>query len=838
MSVWVLLVAACAAVALFLQFRWNWYPLQYLYFLRFPLLLGAVLVLAPLSGCELTLDANRVALETRPFRNLFVLEWDGLLLVAFLAVLAAWTVAHAARWVYAHSQVRLSLPLRGYRKDGTPRNNVVLTDPAGARARHTIYALLALPLVATTVALSPGDPVTRLVMAAAGVGLAFLVREGSLRADRRGSVGPDRLLAAIGWMLERVGRMLSWLVHPAFLLAGLVRSGLAWVGRQPAYAALERWLVGRPWLGPRSRDTDGGYASDEESVASTERNLRRYLSMTFVVYLLFLGLLWPGFRAEPLVSLQDRVPALAYALLLLMLLAWVLSWFSLRLDKYRLPAELVLVLVASLVYGFADTDHTYAMEGERCASGVSDAQRLRPDAYLEAWSRGREGVPLVLVAASGGGIAASYWTATVLAGLDRAVPGFARSLSLVSATSGGALGALYYLAAYREPASGSGPLAPPGDAALDRAVCHAGRSSLGAMAWGIVYPDLVRLVFPPLAFGADRGRALERRWSQVLPEDARWLSDWRRAAREGWRPAVVLNATFTEAGSRFLLSPLDLSRPFDLDPDPKRERGGAGGEGPDDAGQGNGPAAPPDPPRWAARSLSELYPGADVPVVTAARLSATFPFVTPVARPETGSCEDRAFHVADGGYVDNLGVLTLVDFVERLLPALREQGRKVVVVEIRASNSNERAEPATGAGFRMETLGPAETLLAVRSSSQLERNELALRLLRANAPDVVHKESIVFENREDTPTSWHLSSDERRSIRRYWAAQRTHNREALEELAAALGAPLPPAAGAPDPTIEPCDTAQRAGPRGEPGAGNPTEAEGPLHSIRAAAAGR
>jgi len=50
----------------------------------------------------------------------------------------------------------------------------------------------------------------------------------------------------------------------------------------------------------------------------------------------------------------------------------------------------------------------------------------------------------------------------------------------------------------------------------------------------------------------------------------------------------------------------------------------------------------------------------DVTVATAARLSATFPYVTPA------SCSDQPGpqpHIVDSGYYDNYGMATLVELV-------------------------------------------------------------------------------------------------------------------------------------------------------------------------------
>jgi hypothetical protein len=101
---------------------------------------------------------------------------------------------------------------------------------------------------------------------------------------------------------------------------------------------------------------------------------------------------------------------------------------------------------------------------------------------------------------------------------------------------------------------------------------------------------------------------------------------------KGNKPAVVFNATIVETGERLLLATTD-SEPF-RQPTNKTS------------------------PGW--RDFTRLYPETDIPVATAARLSATFPFVTPAPRIRRGDVFADQYHLVDGGYYDNYGVATLI----------------------------------------------------------------------------------------------------------------------------------------------------------------------------------
>ena len=74
----------------------------------------------------------------------------------------------------------------------------------------------------------------------------------------------------------------------------------------------------------------------------------------------------------------------------------------------------------------------------------------------------------------------------------------------------------------------------------------------------------------------------------------------------------------------------------------------------------------------AAVELLEVFPDAHPRVSTAARLSATFPYVTPAARalpradlvPNSDAESLSTYHVVDGGYADNEGAVTSVDWMK------------------------------------------------------------------------------------------------------------------------------------------------------------------------------
>jgi Patatin-like phospholipase len=425
------------------------------------------------------------------------------------------------------------------------------------------------------------------------------------------------------------------------------------------------------------------------------------------------------------------VPTLADLLVFLMILCWGLSAITFILDYYRIPLLVPFLLIAVLSAHFHATDHYFHMFRARKSLYLSPALVIRA---------GKPGTKVIVVAASGGGIKAAGWTTRVLTGLEENNPRiFGDSVRLISAVSGGSVGAMYFVSEYD--ADGKG--LPSDTQTLENAVARSEASSLDDIAWGLVYPDFFR-VFLPIFKGLDRGKALEAALTRELPNRKHhlWspLADWREGVLEGWRPAVVFNATVTESGERFLLGTTDLSH-----------------------APGRTSLRDPEFPQFADQDIS---------LVTAARLSASFPYVSPAARPDIAGTQ---IHLVDGGYTDNYGMATLLAWLDAGLWSPGNPVRSVLVIEIRASPPASEPPPLSWRGWPFQSYAPISTMLNVRDIAQISRNEEQLDLLRRYAASCnVDIEDAVFEYPpENAPLSWHLSPSDKREIETIWTSEAT-----------------------------------------------------------------
>ena len=213
---------------------------------------------------------------------------------------------------------------------------------------------------------------------------------------------------------------------------------------------------------------------------------------------------------------------------------------------------------------------------------------------------------------------------------------------------------------------------------------------------------------PPAPDGRflDRGRMVELSWNRVKDS----LSGWQAGVAGGWRPASIFNATIAETGEPLLFSTTNLYP--DCNP-----------EGEESDGIGAHFTPPWRGPRL--MTFACLYSGFDIDLVTATRLASGFPYVLPVPRawpdPGLGDGHDEDFkfryHLIDGGYYDNYGVNTAVQWLDskgsnrRWAPEPKARlPRKVLVVQIRSfpDLAGRAAKPPAAAGpvYRAGIIGP------------------------------------------------------------------------------------------------------------------------------------
>lgn len=273
--------------------------------------------------------------------------------------------------------------------------------------------------------------------------------------------------------------------------------------------------------------------------------------------------------------------------------------------------------------------------------------------------------PLLLYAAEGGGIRAAYWTtaaidrlATPATSTGDTVKPVCRSAMLSSGASGGSVG--LSVASIRE-----------AGAAADAVTAIAGPEALGAASDGLVLRDTIYAAtgvpVPSLlddrtgrVSWSDRGTLIEQAWEEGIDGFDRPFLRPRPTLRWDWGPtgALVVNSVSPTTSCRTLISQVQLP------------------------GDGTSECAPGQP---AAASTDLVQCTGQLRTVTAALLTARFPYVTPSGVVDCPgpdgilpSGDDVATQVVDGGYAENTGVGTLLDLMPRILEDVRHHNSCVL----------------------------------------------------------------------------------------------------------------------------------------------------------------
>jgi hypothetical protein len=217
------------------------------------------------------------------------------------------------------------------------------------------------------------------------------------------------------------------------------------------------------------------------------------------------------------------------------------------------------------------------------------------------------------------------------------------------------------------------------------------------------------------------------------------MRDWAADAASLRRPAVIFNATATETGERFVLATVD----------PPQTKTG----------------------RDRRRSFHQTFPEFDIQPVTAARLSAGFPYVAPAARIDEWVNKTRRLHFVDGGYYDNFGVTALSE----LLQDAARQGftGRVLFLEIGYADRPAKRVKVEQRGWFFQLFAPITTLISVRGTGQKARNNAQLDLLQQAiggiAGNRIIRVPVPYQAERSEPLSWHLTEGQKQDIRNAWS---------------------------------------------------------------------
>ncbi|MDJ0509065.1 MAG: hypothetical protein QNJ64_07410 [Crocosphaera sp.] len=307
-----------------------------------------------------------------------------------------------------------------------------------------------------------------------------------------------------------------------------------------------------------------------------------------------------------------------------------------QLMSSRFPVILFLIIFSASSYGFFQVDHYFKLNESGRQIKLEEYQptlrraigkRLCPDEFeIGIHEHCDSEQSLVVVAASGGGIQASGWMAQVLGGLQEKIgEDFTKKTALISSVSGGSVGTMFYLDNLENRI-----LSNPSEMIKD-----ATEDWLGSVGWGLAFPDLFRFIglWGPLTLlnennrFIDRGYALEKSWESDLQNKNQTLDDWYDKIVQADIPIPIFNATLVENGRRFLISPMKL-----IKRDMPHYLKAVNTQGTNGNGDNIKEAKALDLKTLFNCGTPEAPKQCNLSITTAARLSASFPYVSPLSR--------------------------------------------------------------------------------------------------------------------------------------------------------------------------------------------------------------
>jgi len=386
----------------------------------------------------------------------------------------------------------------------------------------------------------------------------------------------------------------------------------------------------------------------------------------------------------------------------------------------------------------------YSLQSLRKLNSVQqvNADKENMIAILENWkAKFSEAKPkMILVTTSGGGQRAALWTTRVLHSVDSLLKGdLMKHTSLITGASGGLIGASYYRDYYLEKQK------RPHDASI--AFEPIGMDILNPIIFSLFVNDLfVRtgsFEFANQRYPKDRGYAFEETLKANLGMEDKRLIDFQKDEFESVIPTLVMSPTIVNDGRRLYISAQPVSF-FNT---------GSNIDGIKQQGVD-------------FRALLKDQNADSLRYLSALRMSATFPYITPnVTLPTVPLIE-----IADAGISDNFGVSDALTFLNTFSDWIQANTSEVILLTIRDSEKEPGIRTVERESIAQRFFSPLQGVYGNWDDVQSIKNEKLYGFLK----DVYrgHLSRVEFEYVKDhdetdemrASLSWRLTAAEKKDI--------------------------------------------------------------------------
>lgn len=497
------------------------------------------------------------------------------------------------------------------------------------------------------------------------------------------------------------------------------------------------------------------------------------IGLLLIIVLIVLG----GFIENPILQIPAGASSFLMFTVAIILLGSVSFWFR----GWGLPFVLLIFVLINigvkngLVKGiheakglnYSNGTAPYNLDSLRVINGRAEYNQDLHDVIhsLENWRENqREEKPkMILLSVSGGGQRSALWALNSLQRLDSTLNGELMSRSaLISGASGGMIGAAYYRELYLRSLKDQ---VNPNDG---RHLTAIAKDNLNPVIFSLLVNDSFtsfrKYEYDGKYYTKDRGYAFERNLNQNIDNVLdKKLSDYREPEEQGIIPSMILSPTIANDGRKLYIT----TRPFSfMNVDEDRDEPNIRGVD--------------------FLRLFEEQDAEDLSFMTALRMSASFPYITPtISLPSKPRME-----IMDAGIADNFGVSDALRFAYVFRDWIKENTSGVVLVMIRDTEPNERIHSRPIPSIMDKLTYPIASVYNNLSSIQDRNNDAHLEQAKdwldtdLDVVQIIYGAGDGLSEQERASLSWHLTTREKQSILK--SIESPRNKKALNELRALI----------------------------------------------------
>lgn len=404
------------------------------------------------------------------------------------------------------------------------------------------------------------------------------------------------------------------------------------------------------------------------------------------IIIIFLIILLGFFMDDAMV----QIPAAASGILLLSMFVMFTGAFSYWMRGWAISGLIAILILFNILVknNIIDSDYKvyginyqadpaeYNLNRLRTLSSRNNIQEDRKATLeiLENWKKkfpDEEKPKMFFICTSGGGQRSAVWTLNALQNIDKTLNGeLMKRTFMISGASGGLIGAAYYRELYLEKQQGKNI-----DMFADKHFKNISKDILNPMIFSLVVNDLF-LRFQTFEYNGqkylkDRGYAFEQQLNINLDTVFnKKLMDYYIPEKESQIPMLMISPTVVNDGRPLFISPQGVSYftmsgslrdRYDLNQKIKGIE---------------------------YRRFFEKHDADELRFLSALRMSATFPYIT----PNVGMPSNPSMEIMDAGLSDNFGIRDAVSFLYVFKDWIAENTGGVVIIEIRDSEKDVEIE--------------------------------------------------------------------------------------------------------------------------------------------------